>query len=148
MECHRHLSWPCLYITVHFGDLPYQDSIGRVIVFCNSIAYHHMLDMIFWNHCHFLQSITMTSHERHVVSNHRSFDCLFNCLCRPTSKKHQRPHYWPFVRGIHRWPVKGQQRGKSFHLMTSSWVQNLPKMHNHILQMGKVAWRCATNEFE
>ena len=28
----------------------------------------------------------MTSHERHVVSNHRSFDCLFNSLCGPTSK--------------------------------------------------------------
>ena len=29
----------------------------------------------------------MMSHERHVVSNHRSFDCLFNSLCRHTSSK-------------------------------------------------------------
>ena len=41
---------------------------------------------------------TMTSHERHVASNHRSLDCSFNGLCGPTSKKHQSPHYWPFVR--------------------------------------------------
>ena len=34
----------------------------------------------------FVSTIRMTSHERHVVSNHRPFDCLFNSLCRPTSK--------------------------------------------------------------
>ena len=28
--------------------------------------------------------ITMTSHERHVVSNNRSFGCLFNSVCEPT----------------------------------------------------------------
>ena len=55
--------------------------------------------------------ITMTSHERHVVSNHRSLDCLFNSLCAPTSKRHQSPHYWPFVRGIHRWPVNSPHKG-------------------------------------
>ena len=27
-----------------------------------------------------------TSHERHVVSNHQSFNCLFNSLYKPTSK--------------------------------------------------------------
>ena len=42
-------------------------------------------------------SITITSHGRHVVSNHRSLKCLFNSLCRPISKKHESPHYWPFV---------------------------------------------------
>ena len=29
--------------------------------------------------------ITMTSHERHVVSNHQSFNCLFGKLCGRTS---------------------------------------------------------------
>ena len=72
------------------------------------------------------QHITTTSHGRHVVSNHRSLDCLFNRLFGPTSKKHQSPRYWPFVRGIHRWPVNSPHKGpvtlkKSFHLMTSSW---------------------------
>ena len=55
--------------------------------------------------------IVMTSHERHVVSNHRLFDYLFNSLCGPTSKKHQSLHYWPFVRGIHRWPVNSPRKG-------------------------------------
>ena len=56
-------------------------------------------------------SITLTSHKRNVVSNHRSFDCLFNRLCRPTSKKHQSSHYWPFLRGIHRSPLNSQHKG-------------------------------------
>ena len=51
------------------------------------------------------------SHEHHVVSNHRSFDCLFHSLCEPTSKKHQNPHYWPFVRAIHRWLVNSPHKG-------------------------------------
>ena len=54
--------------------------------------------------------ITMTSHERLVVSNHLSFDCLFNGLCWPTSKKHQSPRYWPFERWINRWPVNSQHK--------------------------------------
>ena len=36
---------------------------------------------------------------------------LFNSLCGPTSKKHQTLHYWPFVRGIHRWPVNFPHKG-------------------------------------
>ena len=57
------------------------------------------------------QNITMTIHERHVILNHRSFNCLFNSLWWPTSKKHQWPHYWPFVRGFHRWPVNSPHKG-------------------------------------
>ena len=44
--------------------------------------------------------ITMTSHERHVVSNHQYLYCLFYSLSGPTSKKHLSPHYWPFVRNL------------------------------------------------
>ena len=38
-------------------------------------------------------------------------------------RKHQSSASLAFVRGIHRWLpcTKGQWRGKSFHLMTSSW---------------------------
>ena len=57
------------------------------------------------------QSITMMSHEHYVVSNHRSHNCLFNSLWGPTSKKHQSPHYWPFVRGIQQWPVNVSHKG-------------------------------------
>ena len=45
-----------------------------------------------------------------VVSNHRSFDCLHNSLCEPTSTKHQSPRYWPFVGGIHRLPVNSTHK--------------------------------------
>ena len=70
--------------------------------------------------------ITITSHERHLVPNHPSFDCLFNSLCGPTKKKHQSPRYWPFVSRIHRWPVNSPHKGpvtrKSIHLMTSLFL--------------------------
>ena len=57
----------------------------------------------------------MASHERHVVSNDWSFDCLFNSLYGPTSKKHQSLHYWPFVRGFHqcRWTQRPVTRKKA-----------------------------------
>ena len=48
--------------------------------------------------------ITMKSHERREVWNHRSFDCLFNSLRGPTPTKH--PRYWPFV-----WPVNSPHKG-------------------------------------
>ena len=54
--------------------------------------------------------ITMKSHECHEVTNHRSLDCLFNSLCGPTPKKHQSPHYWPFVRRINRWAVNSPHK--------------------------------------
>ena len=56
-------------------------------------------------------AITMTTFERHVISNHRPFDCLFNSRCGPTSTKQQSPYYWPFVRGIHRWSVNSPHKG-------------------------------------
>ena len=43
--------------------------------------------------------IAVTAHVRHVVSNHRSVDCLFNSIFAPTSKKPQSPHYWPPCEG-------------------------------------------------
>ena len=52
-----------------------------------------------------------TENFRDVISNHRSFYCLFNSLCRSTSKKHQSPHYWPFVQGIRRWPANSLNKG-------------------------------------
>ena len=40
--------------------------------------------------------------EKKPVSNHRRFDCLFN---KPIDNKEitNALHFWPFVRGIHRW---------------------------------------------
>ena len=43
------------------------------------------------------------------------------------------PRHWPFLRGIHHWPVdsltKGQLRGKCFHLMTSSCLAEIYWAH-------------------
>ena len=56
-------------------------------------------------------SITVTSYKHRGVSSYRQFD-----FCSTVSTGW---HYWPFVWGIHRWPVslltKGQQWGKGFH---------------------------------
>ena len=63
---------------------------------------------------------------RHVVSNHQQLDGLFNDLLWSTSKRHQSSGLLPLCGGEFtddRWipRTKDQQRGKSFHLMTSSW---------------------------
>ena len=58
----------------------------------------------FWKHSDAWKQghhVTMTSHESHIVSNHRLFDSLFNSLCGLASKKYQSPRYWRFTRGIH-----------------------------------------------
>ena len=42
--------------------------------------------------------------ERHHVSNHQQFECLFNRLVKLTTKKTPwAPHYWTCMWGIHRW---------------------------------------------
>ena len=66
----------------------------------------------------------MTPHELHLVWNHRSFDCLCNSLCGLTSKKHQSPYYWPFVRGIHRWPVNSPHKGPVTRRKASIWLRH------------------------
>ena len=32
------------------------------------------------------------------------------------------PRYWPFVRGIHRWPQKGQRRGALMFSLICAWI--------------------------
>ena len=67
-------------------------------------------------------SITMASHERHVVSKHRSFDCFFTAHAGP----HQRnikvcitgPLWGEFTGD--RWIQRTSNAEKSY-LMTSSW---------------------------
>ena len=50
--------------------------------------------------------ITVTLHERHVVSNYRSFYYVFNSLCTPTWKKHHSPRYRLFVRVTGEFPAQ------------------------------------------
>ena len=58
----------------------------------------------------FRVSILLAINITIVVSNHRPFYRLFNSLCVPTPKKHQSPHYWPFVGELtgHRWISRTQ----------------------------------------
>ena len=65
-------------------------------------------------------TIPMTPHEHQAVSNHRLFDCLFNSLRGPTSKKHQSLRYSLFVRGIHRWPLNSSHKGPVTYKMFPS----------------------------
>ena len=68
------------------------------------------------------------------------------CVTAYASKKHQSPHYWPFVRGTDRWPANSPHKGlvtrKSFHLMTSSWI--VPESYTHIQVRFLVACRMHT----
>ena len=64
--------------------------------------------------------------------------CLTVCLDLH-QRKHQNPRYWPFVRGIHRWPVecplKGPVTRQPFHLMKSSWTWAMVECGNTYLTM-------------
>ena len=82
---------------------------------------------------------TLTSHEQHGASTHRTLDCLFSGLCSLTSKKSSKLHI-P-VRGIHRWlvitPHNRPVMRKTFpyHIMTSSWHGQRP------IRRLPMAWR-------
>ena len=57
--------------------------------------------------------ITMTTHERHGVSNHRQIDCLFKSLFNLYAQGiNKAPPYWPFVKGIYRSPVDFPHKGQ------------------------------------
>ena len=90
--------------------------------------------------------------ERDGVSNHQPKDCLLNRLFRLRSlasrlfaepfvqaqiKENIRiPRHWPLCGEFtgDRWIplIKGQQRGKCFHLMTSSWKSTRPDVYTRI----------------
>ena len=94
------------------------------------------------------------------IWTHVYIDILFNYLINMSWWRHQMetfPRYWPFVWGIHRWPVnspqKGQWRGAlMFSLIctvTNSWANNgdagdLRRHRAHydvILMLWDITWR-------
>ena len=81
--------------------------------FLNVTAKRRKQPMSYWmfRMMFFSDHIMMMSNECHVVPNHQPFNCLSKNLCGPTSKNHQSPHYWPFVGGIHCWPVSSLHKG-------------------------------------
>ena len=58
----------------------------------------------------FNDNITVMSHEHHHISNHWETQLFIHQVFQ-TYKKHQIPYYWPFVRGIHLWPVDSPHKG-------------------------------------
>ena len=54
-----------------------------IVPICLKVGCYNIYSWVF-------STITILSHERYVVPNHRSFDCIFNSLCGPTSKKQQK----------------------------------------------------------
>ena len=60
--------------------------------------------------------------DRYSVSNYRWCLCLFSRLLNLTSKKKIKdPRYWPFVRGIHWWPVDSPHTRTSVAESVSIW---------------------------
>ena len=49
--------------------------------------------------------IAVVLHEGHGVSNHRKPSICSTVCSGAHQRKYQNQCYWPFVRGIHRWPV-------------------------------------------
>ena len=51
---------------------------------------------------HFKDSIAVTMHKYHGISDHWQFDCFFQQLVQADHKESTKaPNYWPFVSGIH-----------------------------------------------
>ena len=78
-------------------------------------------------------------------------DCLITCLFCKQHKKTRHPKYWPFVRGIHRWPmvppIKGQLCGKHFHIITSAWKYcNISRKLNLGITLSCLALQCRHTE--
>ena len=72
-----------------------------------------------------MKSLEGRHNQRDGVSNHRRFDCMLKRLFRQKWKKYQSsallgPLWWESTSDRWIFLTKGQYRGKSFHLMTSS----------------------------
>ena len=74
-------------------------------------------------HCPHHRTITVMSHERLLVLNHRQLYCS-STLQTNNKENFKVPHYWLFERGS---LTKCQQYGKYFHGLTSSWY-NMPSL--------------------
>ena len=79
-------------------------------------------------------SITMTSQDRHCVSDHWQRECMFKittinkkylCYHQPVEADIKGniggPYYWPFVRKIDRWLVDPSKRGSDAESISMSW---------------------------
>ena len=87
---------------------------------------------ILWSFIVHCWQINLLLHCRHTISQVRTVQILCLLLHDDIMKRKHFPRYWPFVRGIHRWPVnspyKGQwRRALMFSLIYAGinfWVNN------------------------
>ena len=95
-----------------------------------------MFHLVSW--CHHdgsvnVSCITMTSHERHAFSDHRSFDYLLISLLGATLKKHHSLRCWPLWGEftVDRWipRTNGHYRGKAF----MSWRHHIKDLVSHMM---------------
>ena len=77
-------------------------------------------------------SLRWRHNGRDSVSNHQPHHCLLNRVLTLIKENIKAPRHWPFCGEFtgDRWipRTNGQERGKCFHLMTSSWA-----MHIHLM---------------
>ena len=71
---------------------------------------------------------TVTSHERHSISNNWQIDCLFNSLFKLAAKKESKLWINGSLWGestCEQWipPSKGQESGESLHIMCEVWTK-------------------------
>ena len=107
-----------------------------------------------WNTVPFLQirmghkageTLQWRHNERDGVSNHQPHDCWHNRLFKAQIKGNKKaPRHWPlwgeFTGDWWILHTKGQQRGKCFHLMTSSWGKPPAQNWTAIDWLYELAW--------
>ena len=102
----------------------------------SGIEYHGSNDPFCWRH-----------NDRDGVSNHQPHDCLLNWLFKRRSKKTSKLRVTGLCAGKFtgdRWlpRTNGQQRGKCFHLMTSSYHDSARNENVIITKQNKALRSC------
>ena len=81
---------------------------------------------------------TVTSHQRHGVSNHRLLVSFINSVFRLSTESIKAPYHWPFTKGIYRWILvtsfsKTYTKYKTFLLGNALWNRRL-QIGGHFVQ--------------
>ena len=111
------IDW-CIYVLLYFlwfglvlTNFTYflQGHLYVVILYMCSAherrCYIVTLSLIGWAHIQndpWFYGIYSLQWQHHGTTNHWQLHCLFNSLFKGNIKAR---HYWPFIRGIHLWPV-------------------------------------------
>ena len=89
----------------------------------------------------FVTFFTEISHGHHGLSNHWWFDCLFNRLFwLMTMKALQALYYWPFVKGIHQWPMDSHHEGPMISEVSPCHDINIQS--SAIIMPSNITWCC------